>query len=64
VVAHKTGNLEGFIHDAGIIFTPTGQRIVVVMTWDAYEGANAFIAEIAKVVYGASLKTAGVVDSP
>jgi beta-lactamase class A len=53
VVAHKTGNLEGLIHDAGFIFTPTGERIVVVMTWDAYEGANAFIAEIAKVVYGA-----------
>jgi len=57
VVAHKTGNLEGLIHDAGIIFTPTGERIVVVMTWDAYEGgANDFIAEIAKVVYSASLE--------
>ena len=55
VVAHKTGNLEGFIHDAGIIFTPTGERIVVVMTWDAYEGANAFIVEIAQIVYAASL---------
>jgi beta-lactamase class A len=56
VVAHKTGNLEGFIHDAGIIFTPRGERIVVVMTSDAYEGANAFIAEIAKIVYSASLE--------
>jgi len=54
VVAHKTGNLDGVAHDAGIIFTPAGERIVVVMTWNAYEGANAFIAEIAKVVYGAS----------
>ena len=56
VVAHKTGNLDGLIHDAGIIFTPTGERIVVVMTWDAYEGANAFIAEIAAIVYAASLE--------
>jgi beta-lactamase class A len=56
VVAHKTGNLDGLIHDAGIIFTPRGERIVVVMTWDAYEGANAFIAEIAQIVYSASLE--------
>ena len=64
VVAHKTGNLEGLIHDAGIIFTPRGERIVVVMTWDAYEGANAFIAEIAQIVYSASLEAAGVVHIP
>jgi beta-lactamase class A len=64
VVAHKTGNLVGLIHDAGIIFTPTGERIVVVMTWDAYEGANAFIAEIAMIVYAASLDTRGAVDIP
>ena len=64
VVAHKTGNLVGLIHDAGIIFTPTGERVVVVMTWDAYEGANAFIAEIAMIVYAASLDTRGAVDIP
>ena len=64
VVAHKTGNLEGFIHDAGIIFTPTGERIVVVMTRDAFEGTNAFVAEIAKIVYAATLETAGVVHIP
>ena len=64
VVAHKTGNLDGFIHDAGIIFTPTGERIVVVMTSDAYEGANEFIAEIAQIVYSASLEAPGVVQTP
>jgi beta-lactamase class A len=64
VVAHKTGNLEGLIHDAGIIFTPKGERIVVVMTSDAYEGANAFIAEIALIVYVASLEAAGEVHIP
>ena len=64
VVAHKTGNLEGLIHDAGIIFTPRGERIVVVMTSNAYEGANDFIAEIAKIVYSASLEAAGVVHIP
>src|SRR5207237_1093820 len=35
VIAHKTGNLSGVTHDAGIIFTKTGPRVVVVMTWDA-----------------------------
>jgi beta-lactamase class A len=64
VVAHKTGNLDGFIHDAGIIFTPTGERIVVVMTSDAFEAANDFIAEIAQIVYSASLEAPGVVQTP
>ena len=58
VVAHKTGNLSGLIHDSGVIFTPAGPRVVVVMTWDAYQGANAFIAQVAVVVYGASLEPA------
>ena len=55
VVAHKTGNLGGVTHDAGIIVTPSGPRVVVVMTWDASEGANALIAAIGAVVYNASL---------
>ena len=63
VVAHKTGNLVGLTHDAGIIFAPAGARIVVVMTWGAYEGANAFIADIAAIVYAASLGTAGGVPT-
>jgi beta-lactamase class A len=54
VVAHKTGNLVGLTHDAGIIFTPAGPRIVVVMTRDAFDGANKFIADLAATVYGAS----------
>jgi len=57
VVAHKTGNLAGVIHDAGVIFTPGGPRVVVVMTWDAFDGANAFIAEIGAIVYAASART-------
>ena len=54
VIAHKTGNLPGLSHDAGIIFTPAGARIVVVMTSDASQGANEFIADVAATVYGAS----------
>ncbi|HUQ42210.1 MAG TPA: serine hydrolase [Candidatus Limnocylindrales bacterium] len=54
VVAHKTGNLSGLVHDAGIIYAPAGARIVVVMTSEATTGANALISEIARVVYDAS----------
>jgi beta-lactamase class A len=55
VVAHKTGNLPGLTHDAGIIVTPAGPRIVVVMTWDSDEGAaNTLIADIGAAVYRAA----------
>ena len=57
VVAHKTGNLVGLTHDAGIIYTPSGPRVVVAMTWDAFdEEANAFIANIGSLVYSAVLE--------
>lgn len=57
VVAHKTGNLPGLTHDAGIIFTPSGPRVVVAMTWDAYEAdAYAFIANVASTVYSTLLE--------
>lgn len=57
VVAHKTGNLPGLTHDAGIIFTPSGPRVVVVMTWDAFDAdAYAFIANVASTVYSTLLE--------
>jgi beta-lactamase class A len=57
VIAHKTGNLVGAVHDAGIVFTPSGPRVVVAMTWDAYDDdANAFIANVGALVYGAVLE--------
>ena len=55
IVAHKTGNLTGVIHDAGIIVTPSGPRVVVVMTWGADALANKLIAAIGATVYDASL---------
>ncbi len=56
-IAHKTGNLPGLTHDAGIIYTPSGPRVVVAMTWDAYDAdAYAFIANVASVVYSAVLE--------
>jgi beta-lactamase class A len=54
VVAHKTGNLVGLAHDAGVIFTSHGPLVVVVMTWDADDAtANVFIADLGALVYGA-----------
>jgi beta-lactamase class A len=59
VIAHKTGNLSGVAHDAGIIYTKTGPRVVVVMTWDALdEDAANFISSIGSLVYGANLEPA------
>src|SRR5207237_1697710 len=57
VVAHKTGNLVGATHDAGIIFTKSGPRVVVAMTWDALdEDADNFISSIGATVYSAVLE--------
>jgi beta-lactamase class A len=59
VVAHKTGNLVGLAHDAGIIYTKAGPRVVVVMTWDALdEDAANFISSIGSLVYSANLEPA------
>ncbi len=54
VVAHKTGNLDGLIHDAGIIFAPAGPIIVVVLTEDVDElQAIDLIATVARLAYDA-----------
>jgi len=51
-VAHKTGNLDGLMHDAGIIFAPTGPVIVVVMTEDVDELVSTeLIAQIGLLAY-------------
>src|SRR5437762_2221237 len=58
-VAHKTGNLSNVTHDAGIIFTKTGPRVVVATTWDATdEDAANFISSIGSLVYSANLQPA------
>jgi beta-lactamase class A len=57
VVAHKTGNLVGAAHDAGIIYTKSGPRVVVAMTWDALdEDADNFISSVGASVYSAILE--------
>lgn len=51
-VAHKTGELYGYKHDAGIIFTPSGDYIFVAMseTTNTSKAAEA-IASISLIAY-------------
>ena len=52
VVAHKTGNLDGLVHDAGVIFAPAGPIIVAVLTENVDEGvADDMIAQIGLMAY-------------
>lgn len=54
VVAHKTGNLDGLVHDAGVIFAPSGPIVVVVLTENVDEArAIDLIATIARLAYDA-----------
>ena len=57
VVAHKTGNLGFVTHDAGIIFTSSGPRVVVGMTANTNEDeAVHFLAGLGALVYSAVLE--------
>ena len=51
-IAHKTGEIEGYKHDAGIIFTPKGDYLIVVMSnTDSPYGAEERIAILSKAVF-------------
>jgi beta-lactamase class A len=39
-IAHKTGNLDSIAHDAGVIATPFGPRVAIVLTADYAEYAD------------------------
>lgn len=50
--AHKTGNLEGVLHDAGALQLRDGRTIyLVVLTEGDYEASRTFMAEIARLVW-------------
>ena len=51
-VAHKTGEILSFKHDAGIVYAPTGDYIIVAMSnsWSTF-GAEERIAQISRAVY-------------
>lgn len=51
-VAHKTGELDRDSHDAGIVFTPSGDYVLVVLSRsDDRDAANARISAVSKAVY-------------
>lgn len=52
IIAHKTGELEPFIHDAGIVYSESGDYIIVVMSeTNSRPQAEERIALISKTVY-------------
>ena len=56
LVAHKTGDLVGLIHDAGLIGAPDGPRIAVVLTSGGTEAdARDLIARIGALAYSVVL---------
>ncbi len=53
-VAHKTGTLDTFLHDAGIVYAPGGDFVLIVMTEHRdFEAALATIQSVAGVAYEA-----------
>lgn len=51
-ISHKTGEIFGFKHDAGIVFTPAGDYIIVAMSEsNSPFGAEERIAQLSKAVY-------------
>lgn len=51
-IAHKTGELGYFTHDAGIVYTPKGDYIIVVLSESEMPAAaEKRIADISKAVY-------------
>jgi len=52
-IGHKTGLLRKACHDAGIVFSPRGDYVIVVLTSEVpdYSSAKKFIARVAGLTY-------------
>ncbi|MBI3978594.1 MAG: serine hydrolase [Chloroflexi bacterium] len=52
-VAHKTGELPGVRHDAGIVYAPSGAYVVILMVEDAPDGEIAAEqqADLSRLIY-------------
>ncbi len=46
-VAHKTGNLEGIVHDVGIVYAPGAPFLIALLAEDAYDYAQVARAQAA-----------------
>ncbi len=52
IIAHKTGEIDFFTHDAGIVFTDRGDYIIVVLSEsDSPQGAEDRIGQVSQAVY-------------
>jgi beta-lactamase class A len=53
IIAHKTGDLDGFTHDAGIVYGPKTNYLIVVMSgpWDEPGNAPAMFANLSQHVW-------------
>jgi hypothetical protein len=51
--AHKTGNLDSLLHDAGIVYSPAGPYVIVAMTSHlvSYSQAYNAVPELSRRVY-------------
>jgi beta-lactamase class A len=54
-IAHKTGNLDGFVHDAGIVTTPDRRYVIAVLSgpWPSEGQAPPVFAALSAAVYSA-----------
>jgi beta-lactamase class A len=52
-IAHKTGDLDGYVHDAGIVYGPKTDYLVVAMSgpWDAPGNAAALLASLSQQLW-------------
>lgn len=55
VVAHKTGDLDRNVHDAGIVYSPAGDYVVTLMSdgWSDITAAAPTLANLSASIYGA-----------
>jgi beta-lactamase class A len=53
VIAHKTGDLDSFTHDAGIVYGPKTNYLVVVMSgpWDNPGNAPSQFADLSGKIW-------------
>lgn len=53
IIAHKTGELDNFSHDAGIVYSERGDYVIVVLSKsDNLQEAEDRIAKISQAIYG------------
>ncbi|MCL4339268.1 class A beta-lactamase-related serine hydrolase [Patescibacteria group bacterium] len=58
VIAHKTGEIDTYTHDAGIVYSPKGDYVIVIMTEsDSPDETQERIARLSRSVYDYFSKT-------